>query len=216
MAHIKRQAIPTSWPVTRKGTAYVVRANADLEKGVPVLIALREMLKVAQTRDEVKTALNDRNVLLNGKPVLQEKNSISLLDVITLVPSKKNYRLELNSAGKFELVEIKEADAGKKVSKIIGKKMIKNKKIQINLFDGTNFLSDIKCSVNDSVLVDLKNKKIEKCIPLKEKTRVMVFAGKHIGEKGSINSIDKEHQRVEITSDKGKLTILIKQIMATE
>jgi small subunit ribosomal protein S4e len=214
MAHIKRQAIPKSWPVTRKGTVYVVRANADLEKGVPILVAIRDMLKIAGNRKEVKVALNERNVLLNCKPVLQEKNSVSLFDVIKLVPSNKSYRLELNEFGKFELKEISNKDEEEKISKVANKKILKGGKTQINLLDGTNFLSEIKCSVNDSVLVNLKDRKIEKCIPLKENSNIMIFAGKHIGERGKVEKMIPDKKMVEVTMDGKKINVLIKQVMA--
>ena len=40
------------------------------------------------------------------------------------------------------------------------------------------------------LLLILKNRKIEKCLPLKEKANVIVFEGKHAGEKGSIEKLN--------------------------
>ena len=44
---------------------------------------------------------------------------------------------------KLNIEEIKESEANTKVAKIIEKKMLKGKRIQINLSDGRNFLSNI-------------------------------------------------------------------------
>ena len=137
-----------------------------------------------------------------------------LFDVITLVPSKKNYRLTMLKNEKFGMEEIKESEADTKIAKIINKKVLKGKKIQLNLSDGRNFLSSIKCRVNDSVLINLKGKKIEKCLPLEEKSEVIVFAGKHSGQKGKITEIKSEGKIVEITNKEGKINALIKQVMA--
>ena len=52
--HLKRQNTPKSWPIHRKGTKYIVRPQFNPRKGVPILILLRDMLKVAKNRKEVK------------------------------------------------------------------------------------------------------------------------------------------------------------------
>jgi len=93
---------------------------------------------------------------------------------------------------------------------------LKGKKTQINLSDGRNFISDVKCKVNDSVLIDIKNKKLKKVLPLKENTKVIVFAGKHAGESGVIKEVDWENKIAKI-DDEGEITnILIKQLMVLE
>ena len=56
--HLKRQKIPKNWPIKRKGTKYLVRPNSNLTKGIPILIILRDMLKVAQNRREVKRIIH--------------------------------------------------------------------------------------------------------------------------------------------------------------
>jgi len=216
MKHLKRQKVPTSWPVPRKGTAYVVKPYSNIEKGVPLLVVLRDMLKVAKTRKEVKRALHEKNVLINGRPVRDEKNSAQLFDKITLVPAKKSYKINLAENGKFKMEEVKESETNQKIAKIINKKLLKGKRIQINLSDGRNFISDIKCNVGDSVSVDFKNKKIEKCLPMKEGANVIVFAGKHSGKRGKILKSKKERKMVSLETKKEKINVLIKQIMVTE
>ncbi len=216
MSYLKRQKIPKNWPVKRKGTAYVVRPNFSINKGIPVLIILRDILEVAQNRKEVKKAIHSKFILLNNKIVIDEKNNVLLFDTIKIIPSKKYYRFTLSDKGKFQLEEIKENEADKKIAKIINKKILKGKKMQINLSDGRNFLSDIECSTNDSVLINLKEGKIEKCLPLKEKSKVIVFAGKHSGEKGSIEKLDLEKKMAKVSEGKKTANILIKQLMVVE
>jgi len=211
--HLKRQKVPKNWPIERKGTAYIVRPNANLSNGVPILVALRDILKLAQNRKEVKKIIHSKNILLNGFPVRDEKNSFSVFDTLTIVPSNESYRLSLSEKGKFKIEKIKAGEESHKIAKIINKKILKGKKTQLNLSDGRNFLSDIKCNVNDSVLIDLKKRKIEKCFPLKEKEDVLVFAGKHAGTKANINKIDKERKMVELASGNKKINVLIKHLM---
>ena len=214
--HLKRQKAPKNWPIYRKGTKYIVRPRFDASRGIPILIVLRDMLKVAQNRKEVKRALYERNILLNNYPLTDEKTPILLFDVIKIVPSKKNYRLGLTEKGKIRIEEIDEKEANKKIAKIINKTLLKGKKTQLNLSDGRNFISDIKCSTNDSVLINLKERKIEKCLPLKESASLFVFAGKHSGKKGIIKKINSEKKTVEVEMDEKIISILIKQLMVIE
>lgn len=217
MAHTKRQQIPRNWPIEKKGSTFIVRPFRSLEEGVPVLVVLRDMLKIVQNRKEAKKIINNKNILLNEKPIKSEKNAVLLFDVLKLIPTKQNFRLELDERGKFSLKEISKKEADKKISKIQGKNVLKGKKTQLNLSDGRNFISDIECSVNDSVVIDLKNKKIEKALPMKKGAKVLIFAGKHSGDRGSIENLDSERKTAEIkTQNKEKINALIKQIIVTE
>jgi len=211
--HLKRQEAPKNWPIPRKGSKFVTKNNS---KGIPLLIILREIMKVAQTRKEVKQAIHKKHLLICGKPVVDEKKSLELFDVLTITPSKKNYRLVLSEKGKYDIKEISVGDSKNKISKIIGKKSIKGKKMQVNLSDGRNYLSEIKCSVGDSVIVDLEKNKILKTLPIKEKSEVLVTWGKHAGTKGKILKIDAEQKMVEVDSPEKKFRALIKQIMVLD
>jgi small subunit ribosomal protein S4e len=215
--HLKRNKVPKSWPITRKGSTFVVRPSGSLKEGVPILVFLRDMLKVAQNRKEVKKALYEKKVFLNQRPIADEKQVVLFYDIITIVPAKKNFRLEISTRGKFEAREIKEDDARKKIAKVIDKKVLKGKKVQINLNDGNNFISDIKCKVNDSVIINLDKKHIEKSVPLEEKRSAVIFAGKHAGKEGIIEKIIAEKKSTEIkTGDGEKVSVLIKQMMAVK
>lgn len=218
MAHLKIQKIPKNWPIPRKGHAYIVRPNFNINKGIPILIIIRDILKIAQNRREVKRAIHLKNILLNNKTIKNEKNSAVLFDIITIVPSKKHYKTILSESGKFKLEEIKGKETDYKIAKVINKKTLKNKKVQLNLSDGKNFISDLKCNVNDSVLINLKDKKIDKCLELKEKAKIIIFAGKHSGKKGVIEKIDLERKMVKMNTDKTKkrINVLIKQLMVIE
>jgi len=216
MTHLKRQKSPKKWPINRKGTKYIIKANFNQKRGIPMLVLLRDMLKIAQNRKEVKKAIHLKHILINNNVLRDEKHGVLLFDVITIVPSKKYYKLEISENGKFIVNEIKESEANNKISKIVDKKTLKGKKVQLNLNDGRNFLSDVKCNINDSVLINFKDKRIEKCIPLKEKANVIVFEGKHAGEKGVINKIIPEMKMVDLSEEGKRVNVLIKQLMVVE
>jgi len=214
--HLKRENIPKTWPIPKKGTKYVIKPNFNLKNGIPLLIVLRDMLKAVRNRKELKKAIYAKNVLINTKPARDEKDSIQLLDKITLVPSKKYYKLNLSDKGKYILDEIKENEDNQKIAKIINKKILKKKKVQINLSDGRNFISDISCNIGDSVTIDFKKKTLEKCWPLKESANVIIFAGKHKGKRGKIIKLKPERKMASIDTKREKINVLIKQMMVTE
>jgi len=213
MAHLKRHSVPKKWPIQRKGTTFVVK---PLSGEIPLLIVLRNMLKIAQTRKEVKRALHLKHILVNNKEIKEERQGLSLFDTITIIPSKKSYRVIVSELGKFALEEIKEAEANKKIARVMDKKALKGKKLQLNLSDGRNFISDIKCNTNDSVVVNFKEKKLEKCLPFKDGANVMIFAGKHLGQKGVVKKIKAERKMVAVTVGKEEINALIKQIIVVE
>ncbi|MBU2104879.1 MAG: hypothetical protein KKF67_03880 [Nanoarchaeota archaeon] len=216
MTHLKRQQVPKRWPIPRKGTKFVVRPNFNPQRGIPILIVLRDMLKVCQNRKEVKRAIHEKKILVNSKEAKDEKNPLLIFDTITIIPSNKSYRVGLSENGKYSMEEIKTEEAGYKINKVGDKKVLKGKKVQINLKDGKNFLSEAKCNVGDSVLVNLKTKKIEKCFPLKEKAKILVVEGKHSGKKGIIEKLKPERKMAKINLGGKEINVLIKQIMVVE
>lgn len=214
--HLKRQKVPKNWPISRKGTKYVARPRFALGKGVPLVVFVRDMLKIAQNKKEVKRAIQLNYILVNGVPAKDEKQCVQLFDKVSFTPSKKHFKLNLSSSGKFEAEEIKEKDTNQKVAKIINKTMLKGKKIQINLSDGRNYISDVKCNVNDSVSIDFEKKKINKCLSLEKGAKIVVVTGKHAGERGKVKEVDKESKTALLNVDGDELNILIKQIMVTD
>jgi len=216
MSYLKRQKMPKSWPIHRKGTTYVVSPSSGLNKGLPLLVILRDILKIAKNRNEVKKAVKSKSILLNGKEIFEEKGLVCLFDSISIPSLKKYYKLILSEKRKFMLQEIGENESLKKIYKVIDKKMIKGKKIQINLMDGRNVLSTIKVKVNDSVVFSFKENKIEKILPLKENAKVIIFAGKHSGEKGIVVRLDNEKKLAEVTLEGKETKVLIKQLIVVE
>ena len=211
--HQKRNKVPKNWPIARKGTTFVVKPNS---LGMPIVIVLRDVLKIAKTKREVKKAIHQKNLLINNKMVVDEKKSMELFDVLTIVPSKKYFRLVLSENGKYSLEEINEKDSLSKVSKIIGKKVLPKKKVQINLYDGRNYLSNEKCVVGDSAIVDLKSNKITKILPLKIGSEVLAISGKHAGKVGELKDLNSESALAQIKSGENLINVLTKQIMVTK
>ena len=187
MAHIKKTQMPTSWPVPRKGKRkrYVAVPSHATGKGISLLFLLRDVLKIADTRKEARHMTLNGMVKVNNKVRTDENFPVQVFDIVNLEKAKLNYKLEIVNK-KFKLVEVSGKDADSKIVKITGKKIIGKDKIQMNMDDGANILTKEKFSVGDSALLNTKENKIVKILPLKEGAKVEVVVGKHAGEKGEL------------------------------
>jgi len=201
--HLKRQEAPTKLPIPRKGTKFVARALSNVKNSVPVVIAIRDILLLARTTAEVKKMIHQKLLKLNGRPVKDYRESITLFNILE---ADKPYVLTLIETGKFALEEVK--DPTMRLCKVTSKTLIKNNKIQLNLHDGSNLISENKISIGDSVYLDMSGK-IKKHIPMEKGKRVLVIKGKYLGLKGAIESL--EGNEVTIALPDNKLTSIDKR-----
>lgn len=177
--------MPTSWPVERKGTTFIAVPSHSAKKGISLLFLLRNVLKIARTRKEVRKMALEGMIKVNNKLRKDENFPLQVFDVINLEEAKKNYRLEIVNK-KFNLKEITEKEAETKIVKITGKTILKNKTVQINLGDGQNFITKETFNVGDSAIINNTKQTIEKILPLKKGAKIEVIAGKHAGETGEL------------------------------
>jgi len=186
MSHLKRISIERSWPLPRKGTKYLLKAHPGkkAEISMPLGIMIRDVLKLAGTRKEVKSMLHSREISIDGKIITEEKFPVGIFDIMSIKKLGKNFIVTLNESGKISLDEISETH--QKICKVIGKKVLKKGISQINCIDGRNFISKEKLGINDSVIIDLKESRISKVLPLKAGAETLITGGEHIGEKGKI------------------------------
>jgi small subunit ribosomal protein S4e len=210
--HLKRNKVPVTWPLERKGTKYLIVPQHNFAKGIPLLVALRDVLNIVQNRKEAKKALYDGKIKINHKLVREEKFPLSLFDILSV--GKQNYKVIIENR-RFNLEEINEKDASEKIVKVIGKTALKKGKIQINLSDGRNFITKEKHETGDSVLIDLKENKIKKSYSPKKGSKVIVLKGKHFGQAGTIEEMEKEGI-TEVHLGKEKVKINIGNLMVTE
>src|SRR3989344_6255503 len=210
--HQKRIAISKLWPIPSKGRIFVVVPSNNKTSGIPLLVAMRDILGHVETRKELKKIMLEGKVEVNGNKVKDDKYSLLLFDVLGLPSLHKYYRISLSPSRKISFEEASEKDATNKISKVIGKKILPKGIVQINMKDGRNLLSKEKVNVGDSVMLNLKNNKIEKILPIKEKSEVLVVKGKHLGHRGKISKV--EGNIVNVIIDDGKYNLNKDAVMA--
>ena len=202
--HVKRQTISKNWPIPRKGTKYVVVNSHDKKNGIPLLVLLRDVLKIAKNRKEVKRILQQGLIFVNNKKIREENLSIVPFDLLKI--GKTNYELGFSEKGKLK---VKETNRKEIILKVVDKKILKNKKIQLNLLYGRTLLTEKDVKTGDSVVI--KEKKIDQVLSLEKGKDVVVLSGKHKGKEGKIETIE---DKIAIVSSKDeKISIPIKNIM---
>jgi len=190
--YIKRSKMPKTWPVARKSTKsrYIAVPSHSGSKGITLLFIIRDLLKIAMTRKEVRVIMLNGDVKVNNTVRKDDRFTVQVFDVVQFDKIKKNYKLVIVNR-KFKLEEVSEKESHKKIVKIIGKILLAKGRVQMNLEDGQNFLAKESFSVGDSVVINTKEKKIEKVLPLKEGARVEIIVGKHAGETGMLRKIEQ-------------------------
>jgi small subunit ribosomal protein S4e len=212
--HKKISEMPKEWPLARKGRKYIKVSSHNSSKSIPVVFALRDMLKIAETRREVKKICIEKNVKINGKTRADIAFPLQLRDVLCLEKINKSYLL-IQKNKRLQLQEIEEKEANTKTVKIDGKTILCKGVVQANLQDGNNFIVNEKFSCGDSAIVDFKKNKVVRIISLKEGAKVEVIKGKHIGSKGKIIKEKEEGEKIayEIKMEDGRAVLLNKNVL---
>jgi len=182
--HLKRLAMPRSWPLPRKTSVWVSKPKPgahSLERGMPLNMVMRDVLGVATSNREVRHILNQGLVSIDGRVCKETRRSVGLMDVLTL--GGDNYRCVLDHKGRLRYRPIPASDASWKVCRIEGKTTIKGGKTQLNLHDGRNVIVDDASaySTNDALKLALPSQDILEHITFAEGTRCFLIGGVHVG-----------------------------------
>ena len=187
--HQKRISAPRSWSVARKEHFWTVKPRPGphpKDRSLPLLLLVRDILKLADNAREARKILTEGNIVVNGKVRKDYKFPVGLFDVISIPKLNEHYVMLMDRRGILTLVPIKEDEAKMKLCRVENKTTLKGGKIQINLHDGRNLLSDGNIKTHDSLLISLENGEVLKVLPYEEGSKVVVFGGKHTAQIGEL------------------------------
>ncbi len=211
---MRRMCAPNKWPIARKGKPkFILAPKASAQDNVSLLMALRDMLGIAKTRKEARILLLEGQIAVNGKIRKDESFPLRLFDILSLTKTNKFFRMGVTKSRKFVLEETGEKDSEHKICKVIGKRILRNNKVQLNLDNGYNLLDDIKANIKDSVVLNLKDNKIIKVLHLKEGAKAVSCSGKHLGLSGEIKEINVKDKTVVIKTSLGETMVQIKNLL---
>lgn len=195
--HLTRQQTSTQIPIKRKGSKYVARASSHFNNSISVLLATRDVLGIAKNAREVKAMIVQKLLFINHRPVRDMHESIRLFNHFT---ADKNYILSILKTGKFTLLPAE----GDRIAKVISKKLVKGGKIQVNLHDGSNFLSTKEISTGDSVVID-KNGKMKSHKKLEKGVKAFIISGRYKGCEVSVKDVKENEISVKLNNGEARV-----------
>lgn len=207
--HLKRIASPKSWPVSKKTNIWITKSNPGPHSGkqaLPLGVLIRDILKLADNLREAKRILHEANVLVDGIVRRDHKFPVGTFDVIQIPKLGTSYRILLDPKGRLTINKL-DVENPKKPCKILNKTIVKGGKVQLNLYDGTNIIASNDYKSNDTVILNIPDKSIDKHIKYEQGNKAVITGGTHSGELASITDIKKvpssRHNMVVLTRDDG-------------
>ncbi len=201
--HLKRLAAPATWNVERRATTFIARpmpSGHAMHLCIPLNVFMKEIAGYAKTTKEVKTILQNKHILVNGRRRLDQRSAAGFLDIIEVGSPEETVRIVLDRRGKISYLKVPAKEATLKVCKVIGKTMLPGKKLQVNFNDGENFRIDAKdpYKVGDSVVVDIKQNKIVEHLPFHKNATVFLIGGKQIGHLAKVLEMDGKNVVIKL------------------
>lgn len=191
-SHTKRIAAPSAIPLhNKKEQVWIANTSPGphpKKKSMPLVVLLREVLKVADTSSEVKAILNDRKVLVDGVARTDHKFPVGFMDIVSMPVADAYYRIGVNR-GKLVPEKIEKDETGVKLLKVTGKRVLKGNKISLSFHDGKNLLADNNVKVGDTIEFDLKGKKLAKLHTFGKGAKCIITDGKHSGAEVVVEEI---------------------------
>lgn len=185
--HLKRYPAPNKWTINRKSDTWAPSHRPGPHSGetsVPLVIALRDMLGIADTSSEAKRIASEGKITVDGVVRRDEKFPLGLFDVLAV--GDDVYRMVLDEKNRFALQETDQSDV--KPVKVTGATTQKGGKRQIQLSDGTTMMSD--AATGSTLLLSVPEKEIEETIPMEAGNLAFITGGKHAGQMAIIDEYE--------------------------
>ena len=187
--HLKRLAMPRSWPLPRKTSVWVTRPTPgahSLEHCMPVSLVIRDVLMLAKTTREVRFILHNELAKIDGRIVKDTRRGVGLMDVLSL--GDVHYRCVMDHNGRLRYNVISADESTWKICRIEGKTTIKGGQTQLNLHDGRNIIVEDPAEYNtgDSLKIGLPEQNIVEHIRFGEGTRCYLIGGGHVGSTADV------------------------------
>ncbi len=192
MAWKKRLTTPSWWGIEKKVKKYAVAARGPhaLKGSIPLAVIVRDKLKLAKTLKEAKNIISSGKVLVDGRVKRDYKFGVGFMDSLHIPEFKKAYRLVSGGSG-LKLIEIPEEEAKKKLCKIVNKTVLKKGKLQINLHDGSNIITDKNdYKTNTSLLLKVPEMSVVDTFKMEAKMLALVTKGRNQGKIAKLKKVE--------------------------
>lgn len=201
MAWAKRLAVAGAKERKAKGK-FIVSPRGPHKKSasIPLLVALRDEIKLAETYTEGKNIIKRKEILVDGKICTDHKLGLGLMDTLSIPSASLYYRVVPGKKG-LRLLEIPEKEFKIKVCKITRKTAVRGGKIQYSFHDGRNIIFDGKYKTRDSFVISLPEQKMMEHLKFEKGNIAFVTTGKNTGLVADLEKIDEKMKRVWLKKD---------------
>lgn len=209
--HLKRLRAPKHWMLGKLGGVFATKPNQGphkLRECVPLSIIVRNKLKLALNGRETKLIINAKegNIAIDGKIRKDTKYPVGLMDVLTLLKTKTNYRLLYDSKGRFGLHKISPSEAEYKLCQVKTRAMGAKGVPYIVTHDARTIrfpAPEIKAG--DTIKINLRNGEVSDHYKFAEGHMVIISRGNNVGRTGTIVKIEKHDGAYDIIYIKDNL-----------
>merc|ERR1719446_827723 len=194
---MKRVAAPKQWYLGKLKGVYSTRPSPGphkLRECIPLHVLLQQRLGYALNRQEARKIVKNKDglVKIDGKSRRDPRFPLGNMDVVSIEKTNQNFRILLDTKGRFQAHPIPTDEAKFKLCKVVRKTINKKKIPHISTHDGRTIRyphPDI--TINDSVKVNLATGEIQSVVKLCNGATVMLIGGNNIGRIGVLQSVEK-------------------------
>lgn len=195
--HLKLLRAPKTWALAKMSGVFAPKPSSGPHKArecLPLIIVLRNRLKLALTGKEVNTILYQRHILVDGRARTDAGFPAGLMDVISIPKTHQHFRLLYDVKGRFLVHPIVEAESKFKLCRVNDKKLARKGVPYLVTHDGRTIRypnPDIKKT--DTVKVDLATGKVVEWVSMDTGNLCLVTGGHNLGRVGIV--VSKEHHK---------------------
>ncbi len=211
--HLNRLAAPRPWPIPRKTSVWTVKPAPGphaKDRSIPLLLLVRDVLHLADTRKEGTHIIGNRKVYVDGRATRDEKRPVGLMDVVTIPSIDHQYRLLLDARGMLRLAAISKEEARWKLVRIEGKGLVHGGKVQLRTHDGRTLLvAKDSYRVGDVLKISIPEQRLLDHFPLSPGAITYLTGGSHVGELATLadTEVVRSHKPNLVRFEEGFSTI---------
>jgi small subunit ribosomal protein S4e len=173
-------------------------ATHKKEDSIPMLIMLRDYLKLGDKEREITRILNNNMVKVDGKIVKDRRFPLGFMDVLSVETLENEYIILYDRKGKLVARPNAPENKGIKLFEVVKKSIVGTNKIQLGFRDGKTILTDRKdINTSDVLLMKIPDLEIVDVLKMAENDKAFITGGSHIGEVATIKSIEVKKSSVK-------------------
>lgn len=188
--HVKRLAQPSRWKIPKKEHTWApkVRPGPHAEEdALPLVVAVRDLLELADTAREAKQAISAGRIHVDGRPCRDVRRGVGFMDVVSVPETEEQYRTLYDTHGRIAFLDIPDQELGSKLVRIEDKSTVQKGRIQLNLHDGRNLVvKEDEYSTGDVLRISIPDQKIVDHFRFEAGVPAYVIGGTHIGQIATI------------------------------